>query len=130
LSGSKNEGFFVDVLYYSKKSKQRKWLGFPKWTFIFVQNRIFPKKILQKKPRFSFLPEHAANADFFIENYHCNLFLVGVRSKLRSNNLGKTSSGQPKNGKNVIRLPQKRENCHPVNLKTGKLSSTSFTTVK
>jgi hypothetical protein len=31
-------------------SKQRKWLGFGKWTKIFVQKPFFPGKILQKNP--------------------------------------------------------------------------------
>jgi len=30
-------------------SKQRKWLGFEKWTFIFCPKTIFPEKNLAKK---------------------------------------------------------------------------------
>ena len=55
--------------------KTKKVVGIWKMDIYFCPKTIFPEKNLAKNPLFSFLPERAVNSDFFIENYHCNLFL-------------------------------------------------------
>jgi hypothetical protein len=105
-----------------KISKQRKRLGFGKWTKIFVQNPFFPRKILQKSPDFHFCPNMQSFL-IFSSKITTATFFGEFRLGLLSNNLGKTSSGYPKSGKTVIRLPKKREKRHPVTQKAGKTSS-------
>ena len=49
-------------------SKQRKCLGFSKWTKINVQKSFSVGKNLQKNPRFSILPDNAVKHVFFLIN--------------------------------------------------------------
>ena len=83
----------------------------------------FPTKNLAKKYMICIFTRSCSHSLFFHRKLPLQPFFGEFWLGLLSNNLGKTSSSYPKNGKNVIQLPENWEKRHPVTQKAGKTSS-------
>ena len=100
--------------------KRKKVVGIWKMDKNICPKTIFPGKNLAKKSMICIFTRSCSEFHFFHRKLQLQPFFGEFWLGLLSNNLGKTSSGYPKNGKNVIRLPEKREKRHPVTQKREK----------